>query len=732
MSFGFGISDIALLIQLAWSTFDGAKRACGEHDELTKEVLSLHSILDHLRSEVRNPESLINLAAEHRRMELDSHLRGCGRHLRRMNSVLTKFNALPDEERSGKQLWQRIRFGNGAVKDVADIRFKMSTYTTAISMTLNLLSLGSQGRVERRLIRQGGELTGITESINLLVAKLTPSSPEGSIMTTYSNDDKAFWRALRRELVEDGYPSKVIQSHKVLIQDYVKELGARGVFDDRMGRSRMSLGTYADINQLRDQDPGPSEHNSPNSSQFFVGENVEEIESSKNPVNPPHGSAAKEEESESLTYTSDPIEYSTPTNSEISSINPLSEAHMAQVNDSDSALSRPSPSTRKDKEKEHNGPHPEPRWQYTGTFRPAASPSQNLETSDHPQNWNARDHGSTLANPTASQGGNASTKTSESQPVPPLNQEFKKNRPGNDPTEQIEISSQPQLDTSPSSPLTEDSSGKASSERTESSNQPSVSIQHSPPMTADVSGKSFPEKVEKSARSKLDSSPSPLVADISGKNLSEHAECSIQFNSDAPPASPFSPLTPEIIELLERIGSLDEIIRQQQVQIEESKDTKFINPELTSDKAWDPHLECSTIPDENDSLDSSLSHNMIKLLERIGYLEELNRQQKEFLAASHCDPTDNEEEINGLQATVSEELEVVETTNSVQDAKEIEGPIASSSLDDFERQKKPINLTDAVGRKYTFPFHLAATWPVRLHNSYHLISNGLTVRLGNP
>jgi hypothetical protein len=714
MSFGFGISDIALLIQLAWSTFDGAKRACGEHDDLTKEVLSLHSILNHLRSEVRNPKSLINLAAENRRMELDNHLRGCGRHLRRMNSVLTKFNALPDEERSGKQLWQRIRFGNGAVKDVADIRLKMSTYTTAISMTLNLLSLGSQGRVEQRLIRQGGELTGITESINLLVAKLTASSPEGSIMTTYSNDDKAFWRALRRELVEDGYPSKVIQSHKVLIQDYVKELGARGVFDDRMGMSRMSLGTYADINQRRDQDPGPSEHNSPNSSQFFVGENVEDIESSQDQVNSPHGSAAKEEESEAPTYTSDPIEYSTPTNSEIS----LSEAHMTQVNDSDSALSRPFPSTWKGKEKENNGPHPEPRWQYMGTSRSAANSSQNLETSDHPQNWNGRDHGSALANPTASQAGNALTKTSEPQPVPPINQEFKKNRSGNDSTEQIEISSQPQQDTSPSSSLAEDSSGKASSEWTESSNQPSVGIKHSSPMTAVVSGKNSPEKAEKSARPKLDSSPSPLAADISGNNLSEHVECSIQFNSDAPPASPSSPLTPEIIELLEKIGSLDEIIRQQQVQIEESKDTKFINPELTSDKAWEPHLECSTIPDANDSLDSSLSRNMIKLLERIGYLEELNRQQKEFLTASHRDPSDNEEEIDVLQATVSEELEVLETTNLVQDAKEIKGPIAitSSSSDEFERQKKPIILIDAVGRKYTFPFHLAATWAVRLHS----------------
>ena len=45
------------------------------------------------------------------------------------------------------------------------------TYTSAIGISLQLLSLGSQGRVERQLGRQGGELRGIREAINLLLAK---------------------------------------------------------------------------------------------------------------------------------------------------------------------------------------------------------------------------------------------------------------------------------------------------------------------------------------------------------------------------------------------------------------------------------------------------------------------------------------------------------------------------------------------------------------------------------
>ena len=164
MSFGFSVADGFTLIQLAWSTYDGAKRACNEHDDLTREMYSLCTVLDHLQSEVANPDSLIHQAKGNRRQELENHMEGCRRHLRRINAILIKFNSLTEDERSGTQLWQKVRFGNGAVKDVAEIRQKITMYTTAISMSLHLLSQGSQGRVERMIDRQGGEMRGIRES----------------------------------------------------------------------------------------------------------------------------------------------------------------------------------------------------------------------------------------------------------------------------------------------------------------------------------------------------------------------------------------------------------------------------------------------------------------------------------------------------------------------------------------------------------------------------------------
>jgi Fungal N-terminal domain of STAND proteins len=237
MSFGFGVADVLTLVQLAYATFDGAKKACGEHDELTQEMSSLVTVLDQVQSEISDPESPINMARGHRRKELENHVEGCLRHVRQMNAILTKFNALSNAERGSGPLWQKVRFGNGAVKDIAQIRIKISTYTTAITISLTLLSLGSRGEAERQLSRQRGQLRGITESINLLVAKMNSPAYEGSIWTKCTDDDVDFWRDFRRQLVKKGYKSRVIRNHQSLIQAYVRELESSGVFD---GESRQS------------------------------------------------------------------------------------------------------------------------------------------------------------------------------------------------------------------------------------------------------------------------------------------------------------------------------------------------------------------------------------------------------------------------------------------------------------------------------------------------------------
>ena len=236
MSFGYSIGDAVLLTQLAWKTVQNARKACGEHDELTQEVLSLHVVLRRLEHGVGKPETAFNgvRSGELDNEELQVIVDGCRRVLNILDQVLTKYNALGEQERSGRKLWQKIKFGNGKMADIAEMRAKLTYYTSAMSLFLNMVSMGTMGRVERQMNDTGGDLKEIKTAVNGITAYLMSSSNrhEGSVLTAYAGDDRAVWKEFRRELVEDGFSSSLIRKHKKLIKAYIEELGSRGLFDE--------------------------------------------------------------------------------------------------------------------------------------------------------------------------------------------------------------------------------------------------------------------------------------------------------------------------------------------------------------------------------------------------------------------------------------------------------------------------------------------------------------------
>lgn len=248
MSSGYCVDDVLALIQLSWSAVEGARRGCGKHDDLTKEVSSLYDILAHVYSEMSTAGSSIGRARRSLRDELYSHMAGCGTQLRIITSVLDKFNALSPDQRFGKQLWPTVRTASGRDQSVAEIRTRMATYSTAIAMSLRLMSLGSRGGVERELSRQKDLLKGIRESVNLALAKINSTTRQKSVMKAYSNDSKAFWSRLRREILKDKFSRSAVDGKKNLILSYMKELDSRGV----LGYSTSFQKSIAALNEERD------------------------------------------------------------------------------------------------------------------------------------------------------------------------------------------------------------------------------------------------------------------------------------------------------------------------------------------------------------------------------------------------------------------------------------------------------------------------------------------------
>ena len=256
MSFGCSVSDIALLVRLAYKTTQGARAACGEYHELTRETYGLHAVLQRLKIEADKPHSFINRPGETYKQELESISSGCQQVLTQLDKILDKYNALSDQEKSVRKLWKQVRFGSGVVADVADLRSKVTSYTASLSLFINLVSMNTVGEVEKQMNRAGGDLREIKIAVNGITARLSANAKqEGSVFTAYTDDDKDAWRELRRGLVRQGFRDGLIRKHMGTIMAYVKELGTRGILDDvndlELGEGSRKLGMQKNLYPIK-------------------------------------------------------------------------------------------------------------------------------------------------------------------------------------------------------------------------------------------------------------------------------------------------------------------------------------------------------------------------------------------------------------------------------------------------------------------------------------------------
>ena len=123
--------------------------------------------------------------------------------------------------------------------DLRDLRSKVVYYTSLMTLSLNMRSTGSIGRVEQMMNDVGGDLRDIKRIVNGIAAvQMSQGHREGSILSAYSNDDRSAWREVRRELRhKHGFRDSDVRKHKSLVIEYLKELGDRGVFDDNLEKN---------------------------------------------------------------------------------------------------------------------------------------------------------------------------------------------------------------------------------------------------------------------------------------------------------------------------------------------------------------------------------------------------------------------------------------------------------------------------------------------------------------
>ncbi len=184
-NFGYSIGDAVQLGQLAWRTVDNAGKAYGERDESTHEVSGLCTALKRLENQTEMTESRLRRPDDTCREELEINVEGCKRILNKLAEILEKYNALSEKERSDRKLWQRMKFGNGKMGSLADLRSKITDILLVIYVTLAKHGMSRPvGNIEKQVNDSSADLKELKIPVNGITAQLTSQAKcEGSLFT---------------------------------------------------------------------------------------------------------------------------------------------------------------------------------------------------------------------------------------------------------------------------------------------------------------------------------------------------------------------------------------------------------------------------------------------------------------------------------------------------------------------------------------------------------------------
>ena len=261
MSLGIGVKDFVDLTTFVWGVIQNTRSALGAHNELTRDVTSLHIVLQTLEHELSKPESLLNRCENKnadRREQLAVLASDCRRVTGSLSRILKKYDAVPDAKGSARRLKQRVQFGNSEMKNLNEIKRRIGAIVLRTNFFISIITLGSQGRVEQLLESHRSDIPDMKELVfkmDLLLARQQDNTREESI-SSYADDDKMFWREFRKQFVEADYPSSKLKRNKTFMKDYIRVVSDSGVLDDRRYDTLPTLGeevTYVHQTTIPDQ-----------------------------------------------------------------------------------------------------------------------------------------------------------------------------------------------------------------------------------------------------------------------------------------------------------------------------------------------------------------------------------------------------------------------------------------------------------------------------------------------
>ncbi|KAJ6510412.1 hypothetical protein C8R45DRAFT_964021 [Mycena sanguinolenta] len=235
MSFGVGLGDIALVTTFTWSLYKSCKESSEDFRKMTGELVGLYAILCEMKDYMEEHGDHLE---DSRRNRLTMLMDGCKSSLQELYDLYTRYESLSTQR---QRTWDRMRFG---LKNLADVRQRIISNTTALNSFTTALINASTTRIEKRLIK--------------LVTEVQSGMREKSVMSVSdiaaTVDSPHVWSDLRRELDDVGISPVVAEERREFIISWLRDAAAAGMLDESARLVGVESASSRTFSQADDED----------------------------------------------------------------------------------------------------------------------------------------------------------------------------------------------------------------------------------------------------------------------------------------------------------------------------------------------------------------------------------------------------------------------------------------------------------------------------------------------
>ena len=172
-----------------------------EYLEVSREALAVHTVIKELQDEADDPHSILNRRGIARKQELFRLIRNLEQVLGNVDSIVKKYQALARRE---KRIWNQLHLSK---EDLDKLRVQLTFHMAAINAFTTSLSRGTEARIEAVLLE--------------FVKDCREGRVPPNMMSVDEANNASGWKALERELTEDGISGADVATHKTAIKVFL-------------------------------------------------------------------------------------------------------------------------------------------------------------------------------------------------------------------------------------------------------------------------------------------------------------------------------------------------------------------------------------------------------------------------------------------------------------------------------------------------------------------------------